>query len=366
MKNVNPLTLMRAQCGLTQEALGDAIGVTRQTIAVWEDGKRQPSVAQLSAIAHALGVPMSLLLPDSSSVPASEPTLLFRADDPAGLTPALRAILSKKAADYAMVERIVHTRGLLPESRPMDSDDENFVEQTASSIRSWLGRGDLSPLGDVLSLLEERGLKVICHSLPDKLAGFSAYTEKWGAVIVINHAEPTERRFFTALHELGHLIFHRQDYVQPQVTKGRLDPREKSANRFAGAVLLPAEAVKAELHPYRNRAWIPEPLLLDIKRRYWVSMRTVLMRAAQAGCISKEQAGRQIGSLNAKYGREKEDYPLDEPKRLTRLERLVYQALLEDELTALRAAEILSVPLAEVRQKLSSWKAEAEEELDSL
>lgn len=174
--------------------------------------------------------------------------------------------------------------------------------------------------------------------------------------------EPTERRFFTALHELGHLIFHRQDYVHPQATKGRNDPREKAANRFAGAVLLPSEAVKAELYPYRNRTWIPEPLLLDIKQRYFVSMRTVLMRAAQVGCISKEQAGRQLGSLNAKHGRESEPEPLPEPKHLTRLERLVYRGLLEGELTTSKAAEILCVPLAEICEKLKVWMAEEEQE----
>lgn len=353
---------MRAQVGLTQEELGKAVGVTRQTVAAWEsDEKRLPSVAQLNLVAKALGLPLALLLRDE---PESESTLLFRADDPACLTPALRAILVKRASDYAAVEKIVRSRGVVPESRPMDdTDDDVFVEHVAGQVRNWLGMGDLTPLGDVLALLEDRGLKVICHPLPEKLAGFSAYTDKWGAVIVINEAEPTERKFFTALHELGHLIFHRNEYAHPQATKGRLDPREKSANRFAGAVLLPAEVVRAELLPYKNRHWIPEPLLLDIKRRYWVSMRTVLMRAAQVGCISKEQCGKQLGTLNSRYGRDSEgDTALDPPKRLNRLERLVYQALTDDEITTSRAAEILCLPIAKVREYLNAW---TEEELIS-
>lgn len=360
MKNVNRIALIRAQVGLTQEELGKAIGVTRQTVAAWEsDEKRLPSVAQLNLVAKALRVPLTLLLKDE---PETASTLLFRADDPACLTSALRAILVKRASDYAAVEKIVHTRGVIPESRPLDDcEDEAFVEQVAGQVRNWLGMGDLTPLGDVLALLEDRGLKVICHPLPDKLAGFSAYTDRWGAVIVINEAEPTERKFFTALHELGHLIFHRQEYAHPQAIKGRGDPREKSANRFAGAALLPADVVKAELLPYKSRNWIPEPLLLDIKRRYWVSMRTVLMRAAQVGCISKEQCGRQIGTLNAKYGRDSEgETALKQPKRLNRLDRLVFQALTDDEITASRAAEILCVPIAEIREHLNHWMAQEE------
>lgn len=345
---------MRAQVGLSQEELGNAIGVTRQTVAAWEnDPTRQPSIAQLNLAAKALGLPLTLLL---SADDEPENHLLFRADDPACLTPALRAILAKKASDYAAIEKLARERGVVPESRPMDgAEDNEFVEQTASQIRGWLGMGESNPLGDVLALLEARGLKVIRHPLAAKLAGFSAYTENWGAIIVINEEEPTERQYFTALHELGHLIFHRLEYKQPQAIKGKIDPREKAANLFAGAVLLPSDAIRQELQAYRNRPWIPEPLLQDIKQRYWVSMRTVLMRAHQVGCISKEQAGRQIGSLNSKYGRDSEGAPLALPKHLSRLQRLVYRCLLSDEITTARAAEVLNLSIGEVRDQLEGW-----------
>jgi Zn-dependent peptidase ImmA (M78 family)/DNA-binding XRE family transcriptional regulator len=356
MKNVNRIRSFRDQAGLSQEELGKRISVTRQTLAAWESDDRAPTVAQLALIARALDVPLALLLTDE---PEPETTLLFRADDPDGLTPALRSLLSKRVADYACVEKLAHERGVLPESRPLDDDaDGHFVEQTASHVRSWLGMRETTPLGDVLSLLEDRGLKLICYPLGEKMAGFSAYTEKWGAVIVVNASEPTERQCFTALHELGHLIFHRAEYTRPQHSKARHDPREKAANQFAGAVLLPEDVVKFELYPYRNRRWIPEPLLLDIKRRYWVSMRTVLIRAHQVGCIPREQMGNQLGALNKKYGHDAEGDPLPGPQRLNRLQRLVYTALVQEELTTSRAAEILSAPVVDVRIQLEAWMEE--------
>jgi Zn-dependent peptidase ImmA (M78 family)/DNA-binding XRE family transcriptional regulator len=357
MENVNRIKSVRDQVGLSQEELGGRINVTRQTLAAWESNDRAPTVAQLNAIARALGVPLAVLLNDVTS--EADSTLLFRADDPKDLTPALRSILTKRAGDYAAVERLVHERGVLPESRPLDGyEDERFVEQTATHVRAWLGMGETTPLGDVLALLEDRGLKIICYPLPPSLAGFSAYTEKWGAVIVVNDTEPTERKFFTALHELGHLIFHRSEYARPNATKGRSDPREKAVNHFAGAVLLPSDIVKAELYPYKHRGWIPEPLLLDIKRRFWVSMRTVLMRAQQVECISKEQLGKQLGVLNKKYGRDTEGDPLPKPDRLNRLQRLVFRALVQEELTTSRAAEILALPLVDVRNQLEGWMEE--------
>lgn len=353
MKNVNQIKSIRDQVGLSQEELGKRINVTRQTLAAWESGERAPTVAQLGLIARALGIPLNLLLNEE---PETESTLLFRADDPDCLTPTLRSILAKRASDYASVEKMTQEQGVVPESRPIgESNNAHFIEQMAMHIRSWLGAGETTSLGDVLSLLENRGLKVISYPLGQKMAGFSAYTEKWGAVIVVNDSEPTERKCFTALHELGHLIFHRPEYSVPYASKGRNDPRERAANHFAGAVLLPKEVIESELYLYQQRNWIPEPLLCDIKRRYWVSMRTILIRAQQVGCITREQMGKQLGVLNNKYGRDREGEELPAPQRLNRLERLVFSALIEEELTTSRAAEILSIPVPEVRNQLEDW-----------
>jgi hypothetical protein len=89
-------------------------------------------------------------------------------------------------------------------------------------------------------------------------------------------------------------------------------------------------------------------------------MRTVLYRAYQNDLISKKQQGQQIGNLNNKYGKDDEPFHLPEPEHLNRLERLVYQALINDEITTSRAAEILGKPFIEVRESLTKWLEEVE------
>jgi len=358
MTNVNLIRIYREQAGLPQADLGRSLGVTRQTIAAWEKGDREPSVVQITQIAQALGIAVELLLPSTHDIPAVEDRgLMFRADEPAALTPQLRAALSRKADDYTFVEHLAGEVPTLPEMRPLDGYDAHVVEAVAREIRDWLGMGEGCPLGDAVALLEAKGLKVILHPLPDEISGFSGYTETSGASIFINANHPTDRKFFTGLHELAHLIFHRQDYRRPNEKATRHDPREKVANHFAGAVLLPEEVIRRELYGYRNR-WLPEPLLSDMKRRYGVSMRTVLYRAAQAGLISQKQQGQQIGQLNKKYGADKEGVELPPIQHLTRLERIVFLALLKEEITISRAAEILGKPLAEVREALNDWLEE--------
>ncbi|MHC5739505.1 helix-turn-helix domain-containing protein [Nostoc sp.] len=365
MENVNSIRIYREQTGFSQEQLGEQIGVTRQTIAAWERGEREPSLLQISKIARVLGVSLELLLDQPTDslkgIGQLEVNLLFRADEPSALTPYVRDHLTQKAVDYAEVEALLGEVPAIPALRPLEGYDETLVEELATEVRDWLGVGELTPIGDVLALLESKGLKVIPYLLPAKVSGFSAYTEAWGAVIFVNEDHPTERKFFTALHEVAHLIFHRREYKVPQTRSRPTEPREKAANHLAGAVLMPRGAVLRELHAYRNR-WLPEPLLKDIKRRYGISLRTILYRAEQAELITKQQKGQQLGVLNKKYGLEDEPEKLPLPERLNRLERLVYTALIEKKLTVSRSAEILGEHILTVREKLSEWLKQGEED----
>ena len=360
MQNVKSIQIYREQLGLSQADLGDRLGVTRQTIAAWEKEEREPSVAQLMRIAQELNIGVDLLINQpQDNLAIAETGLLFRADQPSALTPHLRAALSQKASNYEFIEQLVKEIPTLPEMRPLKEYDPDFVEDVAREIRDWLGVGEISPFGDVFAILEAKGLKVILHPLPSEVSGFSAYNEESGATIFVNANHCSERKFFTALHELAHLIFHRQEYRVARAPVKGTDHRESTANHLAGAVMLPADAIKRELSAYRDR-WIPEPLLADIKKRYAVSMRTVLYRAFQVGLIFKKQQGQQIGTLTKKYGKDDELPHLPEPEYLTRLERLVYQALINEEITTSRAAEILGKPFIEVRESLTKWLEEFE------
>ena len=353
--NVNYIQSYREQLGISQSELGQKLGVTRQTIAAWEKNERDPGVLQLSRIASILNTPLDLLLGIDNET--KEPRLLFRADNPAVLSTALKMKLTEKAETYSAIERLTGELPVLPESRPLEGYEDYLVEEVARETRDWLGVEN-APLGDVLALLEGKGLKIIRYNLPAEVSGFSAYTDDWGGIIVINTSHALERQYFTALHELAHLIFHRREYERPaDKAKKRGDPREKAANHFAGAVLLTRDAMVRELRPLSSK-WIPMPVLGHMKYRYLVSIRTVLLRAATLNLISHRQAGQQIGMINKKYP-EEEPYSLEEYansiETTPRLERLVYRALLKEKITTSRAAEILGVRLSEVRSRLVSY-----------
>ena len=192
----------REQANMSQGDLGNLLGVTRQTIAAWENGERAPSLEQLSKIARALNTPLELLLGEAKE---SGPSLLFRSDNPESLSPELRTLLARKYRDYASVESMTGEPSALPPSRNLEGYDPLLSETMGQEIRDWLGV-EQAPLGDVLSILEEKGIKVILHPLPNEVSGLSAYTDELGGVIFVNAGHPTERQYFTALHELGHAV----------------------------------------------------------------------------------------------------------------------------------------------------------------
>lgn len=344
----------REQANMSQEDLGSQIGVTRQTIAAWEKGERAPSLEQLSKISRALGTPLDLFLGDVDDAGSA---LLFRADNPECLSPELRTLLARKAQDYVSVEKMTGELSALPPSHNLEGYDPLTSETMGREIRDWLGV-EHAPLGDVLSLLENKGIKVILHLLPNEVSGFSAYTEEMGGVIFVNADHPTERKYFTAMHELGHLIFHRREYGKASSGKDRA--KESAVNHFAGSVLMPRNVVEKELRNYR-RQWIPLPLLQDLKRRYQMSMRAILIRAHQVGVLLPSQKREQYNALDKKFGPKDEEPVLPPPETLHRLERLVFQALLKEEITTSRAAEILGRPLVDVRHKLQDWLEEGAE-----
>ena len=54
----------RGRCGLTQEYVAEALGVSRQAVSKWENGASEPNMSNLLALAKLYGVTLEELLQD--------------------------------------------------------------------------------------------------------------------------------------------------------------------------------------------------------------------------------------------------------------------------------------------------------------
>ena len=165
---------------------------------------------------------------------------------------------------------------------------EAEAEHAALGMRAHWGLG-LDPIPNLVDLLEERGIKVLSMSLTN-IDGLTARVRREdrsvASVVVVNRNDWGERQRFTLAHELGHMA--------PRYRHRRLDD-EKAAHRFAGAFLMPAETLRAEIGKYRRSMGWGE--LFDLKRIFGVSVQALtyplqgprdLPAPPSFGCCSNE------------------------------------------------------------------------------
>ena len=67
MKLPEKILYCRKRAGLSQEALAERLGVSRQAVSKWETGEALPETGKLATLAAALGVSVDWLLSEDES-----------------------------------------------------------------------------------------------------------------------------------------------------------------------------------------------------------------------------------------------------------------------------------------------------------
>jgi|tagenome__1003787_1003787.scaffolds.fasta_scaffold20989511_10 hypothetical protein len=144
----------------------------------------------------------------------------------------------------------------------MPGKDTNIGAKRAREAREQLGLDAASPLGCVVSVVEQgAGLPVGVGTLPEKIAG-ALFRNGLGAIAWVNGTQPVERQRFTVAHEYGH-VFCGHEGKRKLDTKAIISgatrtPQEVQANAFAAQFLAPGAGVEAIVDG--------EPTLEDVVR----------------------------------------------------------------------------------------------------
>ena len=341
------LKLARSAAGLSLRALEGRIGgrVSAQAIGKYERNKSMPRSGVLIALAKALGVSVEYLTSEQGvaleAVEFRKTPITSRREE---------TIVQARVID--LLERYISIEQLLslptvewdkPREAPYPVvADLTEVEQAAISLRThWdLGR---KPILSMVELLEECGIKVLALELSD-IGGLTAYVRREGepvdAVIVVNRNHSGERQRFTLTHELGHLVLTVDSSVDS----------EKAAHRFAGAFLMPADAVRTEIG--RRRTSIGWSELFNLKRVFGVSVQAIVYRCRDLGVINHAlytRLFRDISRFGWRSPPYREPQPI-KPELPSRFERLCSRALAENVISEARAAELLGMTVHDLHQ----------------
>ena len=359
------LRIARAAAGLSLRALSAKIGnqVTAQAIGKYERNECMPGSGVLIALAGALGVSVDYLLGDQEmvleAVEFRKKAITSRREE-AHLEAKVLSLLER----YLLVEELLQLPSIKWHSPPEAPYPVNAIAEADRAARSLRDRWSLGndPIQNMVELLEEQGIKVLaapltnidgltarvrredgtCHQIERK-ATRSILSEKSAVpVIVVNRGEWGERQRFTLAHELGHLVMD----VAAKVDE------EKAAHRFAGAFLMPANALWAKIGKHRTSMGLGE--LCGVKQLFGASVQAVTYRCKDLGIFSESLFRRLFTDFNRRGWRSP---PYKEPHAMPgeapqRFERLTLRALAEGVVAEAKAAELLGLSVYDLNRRM--------------
>ncbi len=392
---------------LSQSQVSKALGVSRQTMSNYINGSTPIDADKLLNIALLTGKSIDYFYSDKSIVLSdNKPALpslvsanlafpsLFESYVSRSGIPIPKTLKNKfeqKINQYAEIERI---NGISPYQFKIDLALNRFnkprIELIAQKIRGLFEIGPTTPISNPVYELERNNIKIIQFPEDDQdISGFSAYNDELGYCIYLNSKCTIERRFFTAAHELAHLIFYKKDYVQKDYMgshnlpdsssnggisepsselngAGGLDGininmrelnagglnivnkdkiKEDIADEFAGLFLVPSTSLVSFCKNNFIEDFSFENVII-LKKYFNVSAKCMIRRLLKEGLITKKQHD----ALNAETDEKIDPYHEYEPIERSRIvenhrfNNLVKRALLKKKISESKAEDYLRNP----------------------
>lgn len=218
------------------------------------------------------------------------------------------------------------------------------IENAASEVRkAWKMGSDA--ISNVIELLEDQHVKVIYINAGDAYDGMQTWVLDYNVpVIAINESnvKKEDRKRFTAMHELGHLLLPMPDKLTEK-------EKEKICHQFAAAMLFPADALRNELGKHRNKIHVQE--LGALKKQYGISMQAIIMRAKDLDIISDAYCRQLFVFFKQMNWRIEEPVDYDGKESSNRFDQLIFRALAEEVISVSKAASLKNQKLADFHKQ---------------
>jgi Zn-dependent peptidase ImmA (M78 family)/DNA-binding XRE family transcriptional regulator len=355
---------IRSSRGMSQVDAAKAAGISRQALSNIENGvTKEPRISNLQAIADAFKIQLMDLFvepPKLSTVRFRSNSIKTKKDESIKEQYLIDAACWLK--DFNFLQSVANDKKEYKLKAVPDEISKlksNRPLKAAGLARSALGLKDEEVICDIVDLMESTGTKIRIQSMElEKFFGFSISEADGGPAIIVNNKNITiERQIFTVAHELGHLLLHQQSYDPTKTQESKKE--EKEADIFAGYFLMSHKAFEKKLEESYGLGFVER--VLHIKRFFGVSYLAVLHRLADMGIsdygklaakfrvLYKQKYRKDIKVNEEPFGLKELDFVEDY------LSLLVRKALDKEAITVSRAAEILNVPLLEMREIINSW-----------
>lgn len=313
--------------GLKMSELSAMTDISRQSLSLYANNENNPPYENVMKIAKELDFPYDFFMVKDFCTTVTDNTY-FRSQAAATKKTRKSQIIRLEylAKMYEVLLEYVDfpTKSLPIVPELCDANDPlkletaeglREIEEIASQVRKQWGLG-AGPIENLQYELESHGIVVTgFRNVDSKIDAFSQRinVEDSGSVFIIALAlgeKPQERLRFDMAHELGHILMHIWGENNEDIDKEEFNLREKQANIFAGAFLLPAESFGRDVEPYASNI----EFYRSLKKKWGVSMQAMMYRARQLEIITTNQF-QYMMRLLSKRGHRKHE-PGDSPGKL--------------------------------------------------
>ncbi|MBP5503216.1 MAG: ImmA/IrrE family metallo-endopeptidase [Bacteroidales bacterium] len=310
--------------------------VSKQTLSKYERSVILPSGDTLLNIAHVFNLPTGFFLqPFKFTLDDAE--YRKKTNLPKKELDKIKATIQDKLERYFEIEEVCGI-AQTPITKTKICTEED-VYALAKQIRKQWNLG-LDGIVNVIEEIEKYGIKIIDADTDNSFDGMSGNALNSGFMVLNKHFTP-ERKRFTALHELGHLLMNLENFEHKNA--------ESLCNLFASEMLLPRDVFISLLGEKRHNISLFE--LRNIQSLFGISVEGLMFKAHKEGIISGQRSKYFLVKKNTdpKFKSDVEKSLLkDEISQ--RQERLVYQAFNNGIISSSRAAELLNTDINTIRE----------------
>lgn len=300
--NPNRLQWCMNTIGVDLDGLSLEVHIAKQTLEQVMENQAALSVNQLEKIANYFKRSLLFFLDPNE------------AREEAIYSPQFRTINNQKPISSpklrAFIERVEKQRvvylGLMEDlEEPLNEEwhpnikwNIKDIKSVSAKTRQWLGISISDNFDDMRQAIENKGIMVIVSNgyngkwqidKDNPVRGFSLYYNVL-PVIVVKKQLSKGAQAFTLMHELAHLLLHKESAIDDEEDFHSHQGMEKEANEFAGNLLIPdaflnelnlEKLLNLEVEEYDN-------YLSNYKKRWCVSGEAILVRLLINNIISQQ------------------------------------------------------------------------------
>lgn len=334
MGHFNPtmVTLAREARGITQQELAERLNTQKAFISKIEHGDLGVSETLLESISKATSYPINFFYQPGTILPMNL-SYRKRKKVPAKVITPIEAKINIVRNNIQFLTRSLNKQApLIPTYKVTE---ENTPQLIAKQIRQSLNL-QKPVIENLVKVLEAQGIIISCFDFgSERVDSRSILTDDQFPIIFLNKSHLGDRLRFSLAFELGHLVMHTYSPV----------PLEREinheANLFAAELLMPSEAI---IQDFKDGVTLP--LLAQLKRKWKVSMISLLYRADDLGLLTPNQKRYLIQQFNQAKIRRREPVELDVAKEQPQLiHQMVVELCNQQNMTFPEAMQLLALEI---------------------